>query len=291
MKIYLTEPVSDILINYINKNHTLTTDLYDSDIAIVRNKSITEDDLNKTNKLKLVAVHGTGYNMVDIKACTKRGIKVFNTPNLNTNAVAELNVMLMLMLSRRYEEVKSSRILGDMAYLGQEIKNKTVGFIGVGNIAKRTAEILKGFNCNMIGYNRTKKESPIPLHPFDYVLENSDYILISLALNNDTERMINKTVFNKLKRKPYLINSARGAIINNDDLYEALVTNKIKGFGADVYYPEPIDINSPLLKENVIILPHIGANTKEALDVMAENIIKGIDSYINNEEIDNLLEF
>ena len=291
MKIYLTEPVSDILTKYINDKHTLTTNLNEADIAVVRNKTITKDDISKSPNLKLVAVHGTGYNMVDIKACNEKNIKVFNTPNLNTNAVAELNVMLMLLLARKYDGVKSSRTLGDMNYMGSEIKNKTIGFIGCGNIAIRTAEILKGFNCNLIGYNRTKKNSIIELNELDYVLNNSDYIIISVALNKDTEGMINKSLFEKMNKKPYLINSARGAIINNDDLYEALKNNKIKGFGADVYYPEPIDLNSKLLNENVIVLPHIGANTKEALDLMAENVIKGIESFINKDNIDNLLEF
>ena len=288
-KIYLTEPCSNILIDYINNNHILTTNLYESDIAIVRNKSITKDDIDKCNNLGLIAVHGTGYNMVDIDYANKKNIISFNIPNLNTNAVAELNLMFMLMLARRYNDSTKTKILGDIKALGSELKNKTVGFIGVGHIAIRTAELLQDFGVNLIGYNRTKKDTIIKLESFDYVLNNSDYIIISIALNEETKKMINKDAFIKMKKNPYLINSARGAIIDNVALLYALENNIIKGFEADVYDPEPISDDNPILKYNVIILPHIGANTKEALDDMANALIKGIEAYINGKKPDNIL--
>ena len=289
MKIYLTEPVSSILIDYINNNHELVTDLSICDIAISRNKTIGKEEIDSAKSLKLIAVHGTGYNMIDIEYAKKKNIKVFNTPNLNTNAVAELNIMMMLNLARNYEETKKTRILGDIKVIGSEIENKTVGFIGVGNIALRTAKLLEPFNVKLIGVNRTKKDTIIKLVNIDELLKTSDYILITIALNDETRGMINKELFNKMAKCPYLINSSRGGLINNNDLLEALKNNKIKGYASDVFDPEPIDLNNPILKENVIILPHIGANTKEALDKMANAIIDGIDAYIKNEKINNRL--
>ena len=288
-KIYLTEPVSDILIKYIKDNHILTDNLYESDIAISRNKIINKDDIDKAKSLKLIAVHGTGYNMIDVSYARSKNIIVFNVPNLNTNAVAELNLMLMLMLARSFNKSIKTKKLGDIDAIGTEIRNKTIGFIGVGNIAKRTAKLLEAFDCKLIGYNRTKKESNIKLESFDYVLNNSDYIIISIALNDDTKNLINMDAFNKMKKNPYLINTARGAIIDNDALLYALKNNIIKGYGADVFNPEPIDDLNPILKYNVIILPHIGANTKEALDDMAFALIKGIEAFINGSMPDNLL--
>ena len=288
-KIYLTEPVSDILIKYIKDNHILTDNLYESDIAISRNKIINKDDIDKAKSLKLIAVHGTGYNMIDVSYARSKNIIVFNVPNLNTNAVAELNLMLMLMLARSFNKSIKTKKLGDIDAIGTEIRNKTIGFIGVGNIAKRTAKLLEAFDCKLIGYNRTKKESNIKLESFDYVLNNSDYIIISIALNDDTKNLINMNEFNKMKKNPYLINTARGAIIDNDALLYALKNNIIKGYGADVFNPEPIDDLNPILKYNVIILPHIGANTKEALDDMAFALIKGIEAFINGSMPDNLL--
>lgn len=288
-KIYLTEPVSDILIKYIKDNHILTDNLYECDIAISRNKIINKDDIDKAKSLKLIAVHGTGYNMIDVSYARSKNIIVFNIPNLNTNAVAELNLMLMLMLARSFNKSIKTKKLGDIDAIGTEIRNKTIGFIGVGNIAKRTAKLLEAFDCKLIGYNRTKKESNIKLESFDYVLNNSDYIIISIALNDDTKNLINMDAFNKMKKNPHLINTARGAIIDNDALLYALKNNIIKGYGADVYNPEPIDDSNPILKYNVIILPHIGANTKEALDDMANGLIKGIEAFINGTMPDNLL--
>ena len=289
MKIYLNEPTSNILVNYINKNHVLTKDLYEADIAISRNKTIDKEEIDKCRNLKLIAVHGTGYNMIDIDYAKSKNIIVFNTPNLNTNAVAELNIMFALMLARNYEAAAKTPNLCDINVMGSELENKTMGFIGVGNIAKKTASILNAFNVNLIGYNRTNKESIIKLYPLDYVLENSDYIFITIALNDETKEMINKNLFNKMNKRPYLINSSRGALVNNDDLYEALKNKRIKGYASDVYNPEPINKDNPLLKENVIILPHVGANTKEALDKMANAVIKGIEEFINGNIINNRL--
>ena len=200
MKIYLTEPVSNILLNYINSKHELVTDLNICDIAISRNKVIGKNEIDNSKNLKLIAVHGTGYNMIDIDYAKKKNIAVFNTPNLNTNAVAELNIMLMLMLARNYEATKKTRILGDIAVIGSEIENKTIGFIGVGNIASRTAKLLQAFNVELIGYNRTKKDSIIKLVSLDELLSKSDYIFITIALNNETKEMINEKLFNKMKK-------------------------------------------------------------------------------------------
>ena len=289
MKIYLTEPVSSLLLDYIKNNHELVTDLSIAEIAISRNKVIGKNEIDNAKNLKLIAVHGTGYNMIDIDYAKKKNICVFNTPNLNTNAVAELNIMLMLNLARNYEATKKTRILGDINVIGSEIENKTIGFIGVGNIAIRTATILKSFNANLIGYNRTKKDTIIKLVSLEKLLNESDYIFITLALNSETRGMINKELFDKMQKSPYLINSARGGLINNNDLYEALKNNKIKGYASDVYDPEPISLDDPILDFNTIILPHVGANTKEALDKMAMAVIKGIDSFINKDKIDNKL--
>jgi phosphoglycerate dehydrogenase-like enzyme len=289
-KIYLTEPASDILYDYVNNNHIITNNLYESDIAIVRNNSINKEDIDKSKNLKLIAVHGTGYNMVDIEYANKKNILCFNIPNLNTNAVAELNLMLMLMLARSYNKTIKTKKLGDIEAIGSELKNKTVGFIGVGHIALATAKLLQAFNVELIGYNRTKKDTIIRLKSFDYVLNNSDYIILSIALNDDTRKMINMDALKKMKKNPYLINTARGAIIDNDALLYALKNNIIKGFGADVFDPEPISDDNPILKYNSIVLPHIGANTKEALDDMAKAVIKGIEAFINGGIPDNVLK-
>ncbi len=291
MKVFVVEPISNYLMNKLKSSFEITLDIKEADIAIIRNKELNKEILDSAKFLKLIAVYGTGYNMIDINYAKKIGITIFNTPGLNKNAVSELTVALMLNLSRNIIKSLNVKELGSNSLLGLELKNKTAGFIGLGNISINTAKILHyGFNMDILGYNRHKKNiSYINEVSLDYLLKNSDYIIIGLALNDDTKNYINIDLFNKMEKKPFVINPARGLIVNNDDLLYALKNKLIKGYAADVFYPEPINDDNLLLKENVIILPHIGAQTKEANDLVSDAIYNNLIKFINNEKLDNLI--
>lgn len=291
MKLFVVEPISNDFLNLLKEKFEITDDITVSDIAIIRNKEINKEVLDSAKNLKLIAVYGTGYNMIDLDYAKKLGIKVFNTPGLNKNAVSELTISLMLNLSRNVIKSLNVKELGSNSLLGFELKNKTCGFIGLGNISINTAKILHdGFNMNILGYNRHKKNiSYIKEVSLDELLKNSDYIIIGLALNEETKNYVNMELFNKMMKKPFVINPSRGLIVNNDDLLYALKNNLIKGYAADVFYPEPINSDNPLLKENVIILPHIGAQTKEANDLVSNAIYENLMNFINNKELNNLL--
>jgi len=291
MKVFVVEPISDYLMDKLKSSFKITIDIKEADIAIIRNKELNKEILDSAKFLKLIAVYGTGYNMIDINYAKKLGITIFNTPGLNKNAVSELTVALMLNLSRNIIKSLNVKELGSNSLLGLELKNKTAGFIGLGNISINTAKILHyGFNMDILGYNRHKKNiSYINEVSLDYLLKNSDYIIVGLALNDDTKNYINIDLFNKMEKKPFVINPARGLIVNNDDLLYALKNKLIKGYAADVFYPEPINDDNLLLKENVIILPHIGAQTKEANDLVSDAIYNNLIKFINNEKLDNLI--
>ena len=291
MKLFVVEPISLEFKDKLNKIFDITDDITVADIAIIRNKEINKEILDTAANLKLIAVYGTGYNMIDLEYAKKLGIKVFNTPGLNKNAVSELTVSLMLNISRNIVKSLDCKELGSNSLLGFELKGKTCGFIGIGNISINTAKILHdGFNMKILGYNRHKKNiSYIEEVSLDYLLKNSDYIIIGLALNDETKEFVNINLFNKMEKKPFVINPSRGLIVNNDDLLYALKNKLIKGYAADVFYPEPIDDNNLLLKENVIILPHIGAQTKEANDLVSNAIYDNLIKFINNDELENLL--
>ena len=291
MKIFVVEPISNEFMNLLKEKFEITDDITIADIAIIRNKEINKVILDSAKNLKVIAVYGTGYSMIDLEYAKKMGIKVFNTPGLNKNAVSELTIALMLDLSRNVLKSLSVNELGSNSLLGFEIKNKTCGFIGLGNISINTAKILHdGFNMNILGYNRHKKNIDfINEVSLDYLLNNSDYIIVGLALNEETKNFINIDLFQKMIKKPFVINPARGMIVNNDDLLYALKNKLIRGYAADVFYPESIDKNHPLLKENVIILPHIGAQTKEANDLVSNAIYENIIKFMNNEKLNNLL--
>ena len=284
MKVFVVEPISDYLMDKLKSSFKITIDIKEADIAIIRNKELNKEILDSAKFLKLIAVYGTGYNMIDINYAKKLGITIFNTPGLNKNAVSELTVALMLNLSRNIIKSLNVKELGSNSLLGLELKNKTAGFIGLGNISINTAKILHyGFNMDILGYNRHKKNiSYINEVSLDYLLKNSDYIIVGLALNDDTKNYINIDLFNKMEKKPFVINPARGLIVNNDDLLYALKNKLIKGYAADVFYPEPINDDNLLLKENVIILPHIGAQTKEGNDLVSDAIYNNLIKFINN---------
>jgi hypothetical protein len=146
------------------------------------------------------------------------------------------------------------------------------------------------FLANVIGYNRTKRDIPnLKMVSLDTIYNESDIIVLAIALNDETLNMINIDAFKKMKKKPYIINSARGGLINNDDLLYALKNGLIKGIGIDTYNPEPIDLNDEILKYNTIVLPHIGANTNEALDDMGLRLYDNLMNVLNGKNIDDLL--
>ena len=291
MRVFVVEPISESFMNKLKSTFEITSDITTCDVAIIRNMELNKKVLDSAKNLKLIAVYGTGYNMIDLEYAKKLGIKVFNTPGLNKNAVSELTIGFMLDISRNISKSIGTKELGSNSLMGFEIRNKTVGFIGLGNISINTAKILHdGFNMNILGFNRHKKNiSYIKEVELDYLLKNSDYIIIGLALNGETKNFINIDLFNKMAKKPFVINPSRGMLVNNDDLLYALKNNLIKGYATDVFYPEPIDDNNPLLKENVIILPHIGACTEEAHELVSNAIYDNFIRFINNEELNNLL--
>lgn len=268
--VYLVEYIHIKAYEKLEEIANITSNIEIADIAINRNINMDMKFLSNAKCLKLIIVHGTGMDSVDLSYAKSKGIKVVNTPHLNALSVAELNVSLLLQAARKVNACNKEiekQIIDYSLLRGNEISNKTVGFIGLGNIAIKTANILhNGFNMNVIAYNRSDKNIDfIKQYSLDYVLKNSDFIILGLALNDETKYIINKESLSKINPNAYLINTCRGALVNEYDLLVALQNRKIKGYASDVFENDPIRKTHPLLNENVIGLPHIGANTDEAL--------------------------
>lgn len=268
--VYLVEYIHIKAYEKLEEIANITSNIEIADIAINRNINMDMKFLSNAKCLKLIIVHGTGMDSVDLSYAKSKGIKVVNTPHLNALSVAELNVSLLLQAARKINACNKEiekQIIDYSLLRGNEISNKTVGFIGLGNIAIKTANILhNGFNMNVIAYNRSDKNIDfIKQYNLDYVLKNSDFIILGLALNDETKYIINKESLSKINPNAYLINTCRGALVNEYDLLMALKTRKIKGYASDVFENDPIRKSHPLLNENVIGLPHIAANTDEAL--------------------------
>lgn len=285
--VYLVEYIHIKAYEKLEEIANITSNIEMADIAINRNINMDMKFLSNAKNLKLIIIHGTGMDGVDLSYANSKGITVLNTPHLNSLSVAELNVSLLLQAARKInianKEIEN-QIIDYSKLRGNEISNKTVGFIGLGCIAIKTANILHyGFNMNVIAYNRSDKGIDyIKQYDLNYVLKNSDYIILGLALNDETKYIINKDTLLKINPNSYLINTCRGALVNEHDLLLALKNKQIRGYASDVFENDPIRKTHPLLNENVIGLPHVGANTEEALLRVGMACIEHIINFINN---------
>lgn len=280
MVVYLTESIHPESYALLEKEVEIVHDLSkpeDIEGMITRNIKVDQALMDQLPNLRVIGIHGSGSDDVDLYEAKKRHIQVFNTPNQNSTSVAEFIVTLMLALSRQLiisEHDYTTQTLNALApvhLMGQELKDKKVGFIGIGAIAKKAIPMLKfGFNMEVLGYslhlNETKaKELGIQYcSSIDKVLSQSDYVCLTLPLNAETYHLIGKKELDLMKANAFLINTARGAIIDEEALYHALKEKKIAGAASDVLENEP-HFSKLMLLENIIITPHIGANTKEAL--------------------------
>jgi len=301
MKILVTDKTADEAIDVFNRagyavtfdemNHdTLLKEISNYDALMIRGRTKAVGAIIEAGvkgNLKVIGRAGIGVDNVDIKKAAEYKIPVVNAPTGATNSVAELTIALILSLSRNITRADHTMKKGEWAkkqLKGLEINGKTLGLIGCGNIGKLTAKIAKTFEMHIIGYDpyitkeELEKNGIVKLENIEDIMEKSDYISLHLPHLKSTHHIINKKLIKKMKPNSYLINCARGGTVDEEALYDVLKNGKIAGAGLDVFEHEPPKDN-PLLKlNNVILTPHIGANTKEgqikAGTVCAEQIIK-----------------
>jgi D-3-phosphoglycerate dehydrogenase len=248
----------------------LEKSLSEADVLVVRSATkVTEELLSGAKKLRMVARAGIGLDNIDQNACSKRGIKVVNTPSASTNAVAELALGIMISMMRNVQKAHhqmKNGIWDKKSLVGREIEGKTLGVMGYGRIGSALGRKANALGMRVISYN------PPPRHQDDIVkfvddldefLSQADVISIHAPLTKDTKNLINKETIAKMKNGAYLINTARGGIVDEDALYEGCKSGKLTGAALDVYSSEPY--KGKLLElENVYFTPHLGASTKEA---------------------------
>lgn len=243
------------------------------------------------HNLKVISNHAVGTDNIDIRAATERGIAVGNTPGILTDATADFTFALLLSAARRVPEadqfVRSGkwRTWAPVLMLGADLSGATLGIIGFGRIGQSVAQRAVGFNMKILFHdpNFVHGRSDIQACPveLEFLLRNSDFISIHTPLTPDTHHLIDRNAFEMMKSNAILINTARGAIIDPDALYQALHKRRIRAAALDVTEPEPIPPDSPLLElDNLIISPHIASasqSTRERMSVLAsENLIAGV---------------
>lgn len=260
-----------------------------------------KDFFNYKDKTILITRHGIGYDNIDIKSATEKGTIVTKVGGeTEREAVAETAVALLMSIIRKIREaslkVKEGKWKERAKFIGWEIKGKTVGIIGLGNIGSRVGEILKnGFGTKIIVYDPYLSEEEIKKRGGEKVnleelLKNSDIISLNCSLTSENYHMLSFKEFSLMKEGVFIINTARGELIDENALISALESGKIGGVGLDVVEGEPIDENHPLLKfDNVIITPHISAYTYEALKAMGDKVVSDIEKVLRGEIPDEVI--
>lgn len=257
------------------------------------NDSINEEVLACAPHLKMIANFGVGYNNIDVRAASARGVMVSNTPGVLTAATAELAFALILAVSRRVVEgdkmVREGRFKSwaPMLFLGREVTGKTLGIIGMGNIGRAVAVRARSFDMRLLYHNRkridAKEEKPLKAKYVDLItlLTESDFVSLNVPLTEETKHLIGKNELSLMKPTSFLINTSRGPVIDEKALVEVLKAGKIGGAGLDVYENEPALAPDLTELDNVILLPHVGSGTQETRikigTLAVENLIAGME--------------
>lgn len=257
---------------------------------------VTREVVQRSKRLKVIGRAGTGLDNVDLQAANEKGIVVMNVPGGNSLAAAEHTIALLLALARKIPQAVSSLKSGKWEkkkFMGVEVNNKTLGIIGLGRIGSIVADRALGLKMKVIAYDpfvtpETAEKKGIELVSFEELLRRSDFITIHTPLTKETYHLIDDKAFSLMKDGVFIINCARGGIIDEEALYRALVSGKVAGAALDVFEKEPIDPNHPLLSlENFIGTPHLGASTVEAQKIVAVEIAKQVVDYLTKGIIRN----
>ncbi len=266
------------------------------DALIVRSSTkVTAAVIEAAENLKVIGRAGIGVDNIDIDAATLRGIVVMNTPQENAIAAAEHTISLLMALARNIPQADASMKAGRWErskFVGAQVFNKTLGTIGIGNIGGIVAERAAGLKMRVIAYDphippQTASGKGISLVSLDELLASSDFVTIHIPLTEETRNLIDAVALGKMARGSMLINCARGGLVNESDLYDALTSGHLGGAALDVFENEPATGNPLCALDNVISTPHLGASTVEAQESVAVAVAERVADYLLNKTIFN----
>ena len=262
----------------------IATEIAGFDALVVGNDTVDAGVFAAADRLQIVHMHGTGLDAIDVAAATENGVLVANAPGANRNAVAELTVALMLVaarsIDRHIEILKSGRW---ERTAGHEVSGKILGVIGLGNIGQRIVELLSGFDMNVIGFDvnpdrEWAERAAVTLaRSPDDVFAKADFVVLALSLNEKTRNFVDARRLGLMKPSAYLINTARGGLVDDDALCVALREKRLAGAAIDVFDPEPLSPDSPLRTSGATLTPHLAATSVESAGnvsrIVARNLI------------------
>ena len=283
MKVYLNDPVAPSVLTRLQANVEIV-DNFDHpeelDAIIVRQQYCTADVIQKAVRCKLIQQHGIGLDRIDLEAAKKAGIPVKNTPGTNARSVAEYTLTLMLGLSRKACMIDRKTRAGELKSFGLpetvgiEMTGKKLGLIGSGNIAQHVAQIARdGFQMQVFCYDPFTTEERIrtlqmtPVSELKVLFETCEYVSLHCLLTKDTYHMVNADILASSNPNLIVINTARGGLIDEGALYDALMEKRIAAAGLDILEEQPPSVDDPLLKlDNVMLGMHVAGSTLEAME-------------------------
>lgn len=261
----------------------------ESEVFLINKAKMTEKVIAACKKLKYIGTFATGYNNVDTDACKRHGVTLCNAPAYSTNAVAQHTFALLLNCMENTDRYIASVAQGDwvksksfsyFAYPMEELYGKTMGIVGYGNIGKAVAQIASAFGMKVLVSTRTQRPCPYPLTDFTDLLQKSDVLSLHCPLTKDNETMINAAALSQMKKSAYLINTARGGLVDEEALARALNEGIIAGAGLDVMTDEPMKADNPLLfAKNCRITPHVAWAPLETRRRLFEIVLDNLKSF------------
>lgn len=305
-KVFLTEHIHDDAVAYLKERFQVVqgTSTETAEIIrqaqgcagiLIRSAKITAEVMDAIPTLKVIAKHGMGVDNIDVAHATEKGIQVVNAPYSNMNAVAEHIVTLLLALSKRIVRMDKLTRQGQFTqrntYKTTELKDATVGIIGLGKISRLVVKKLSGFEMHIIASDPFVKQKdvgdlPVTMVSADEVYRTADFVIVHTSLFPSTFHLVGAQQFRMMKPTAYLINAARGPIIDEAALVEALDAGEIAGAGLDVFEQEPPAQDNPLFAmDNVIVSPHNAALSDGALRAMAMDSALGITEYLTGKPV------
>jgi D-3-phosphoglycerate dehydrogenase len=254
------------------------------DALVVGNDTVDAEVFAAADRLKLVHMHGTGLDGIDVEAATARGVLVANAPGANRNAVAELTLALMLVAARGLDQHLA--IVRDGRWersAGREVSGRTVGILGLGYIGKRIVELLAGFGVRVVAYEPQPDAAWVAAHgvtltaSIDEVFPVADFLVLALPLNDETRQLVDARRLGLMKREAFLVNTARGGLVDEDALGEAVRDGRLAGAALDAFSREPLPRDSVLRTPGIVLTPHLAATSFETAanvsNIVAQNLV------------------
>ncbi|WP_373702345.1 phosphoglycerate dehydrogenase [Weissella soli] len=278
----LTAAGLEVIVGSGRERETMMAEGKDAFAVLIGTQKFDGELMDAMPNLKVIARNGVGYDSVDVAAATARGIYVVNTPQALSDSVAETTVAELLAISKNLYADSAALRAGDWKFKrthpGRDLQGKTVGILGYGRIGQLVAKKLAGFDVKVLVVDPfAKPAAGIEIVDRERLFKEADYITLHLPALPETTHSVGKAEFDLMKDSAFLINLARGAILIEADLVDALVNGKIAGAALDVFENEPLPADSPLLQApNVLLTPHMASNTVETLTRMAVDAAGGI---------------